>query len=361
MLCHADAPWWNGWGSRLGWTRPAPPHGPGGGRSLGWRSRLGRTPSRSAADPRRHPVAPWTPPRRPTWRHGTRPPVPPVDIRDDRWAPGLEAWRHAPRWRAGAGALQPPRWRVNDVPPAGGRRERTTASGPWRVTADGQCQEGPSHAPRPARPQGKGRIAAREPLGLPVAPDVVPGPRGAREPPAFLPTGGDSARGPGSEGQRAHAGARGGRPRLATAQAAVTARQRRGRGQRRGPDPRALRPAVAPRLSRDRGQGRLHVRDQARGGARPCGWRGTPRCPSAGTRRPWPRRCATGGGGSLAPPHLRRSARGRWRSWRPAASRWASGPGAACQAGRGRGRPGIGRERPRRPGGAAWCPSGCGG
>jgi hypothetical protein len=296
MLCHADAPWWNGWGSRLGWTRPAPPHGPGGGRSLGWGSRLGRTLSRSAADPRRHPVAPWTPPRRPTWRHGTRPPVPPVDIRDDRWAPGLEAWRHAPRWRAGAGALQPPRWRVDDVPPAGGRRERTTASGPWRVTADGQCQEGPSHAPRPARPQGKGRIAAREPLGLPVAPDVVPGPRGAREPPAFLPTGGDSARG----GARA-------------------------------------------------------------AGTRPCGWRGTPRCPSAGTRRPWPRRGATGGGGSLAPPHLRRSARGRWRSWRPAASRWASGPGAACQAGRGRGRPGIGRERPRRPGGAAWCPSGCGG
>jgi transposase len=60
----------------------------------------------------------------------------------------------------------------------------------------------------------------------------------------------------------AQAGERGLRARLAQAPAAVMARNTRRRGQRRGPDPRALRQAVDTILTRDRGQGLLHVRDQ---------------------------------------------------------------------------------------------------
>jgi hypothetical protein len=69
--------------------------------------------------------------------------------------------------------------------------------------------------------------------------------------------------------QRAQAGERGWRTRLAKAQAAVTALNTRGRGQRRCPDPRALRQAVDTILSRYRVQGRLHVRYQERFWARP--------------------------------------------------------------------------------------------
>jgi transposase len=69
--------------------------------------------------------------------------------------------------------------------------------------------------------------------------------------------------------QRAHAGERGRRARLAQAQAAVTARKTRGRGQRRGPDPSALRPAVDTLLARHRGHGLLPVRYTAQRWARP--------------------------------------------------------------------------------------------
>jgi len=69
--------------------------------------------------------------------------------------------------------------------------------------------------------------------------------------------------------QRAQAGERRLRPRLAKAQAAVTALNTRGRGQRRGPDPSALRQTVDTILSRYGGQGLRHVRYQERFWERP--------------------------------------------------------------------------------------------
>jgi hypothetical protein len=67
----------------------------------------------------------------------------------------------------------------------------------------------------------------------------------------------------------AQAGARGRRARLAHAPAAVTARQERRRGRRRGPDPKALREAVDTILTRDRVHGLRHVRDPEHGWERP--------------------------------------------------------------------------------------------
>ena len=69
--------------------------------------------------------------------------------------------------------------------------------------------------------------------------------------------------------QRAQAAERGRRARLANAQAAVTALNERRRGQRRCPDPRALREAVDAILARDRVQGLRHVRYQERFWERP--------------------------------------------------------------------------------------------
>jgi hypothetical protein len=70
-------------------------------------------------------------------------------------------------------------------------------------------------------------------------------------------------------GQLAQAAARGRRGRLAKAQAAITALNTRGRGRRRGADPRALRAAVDAILTRDRVHGLRHVRSTDRCRERP--------------------------------------------------------------------------------------------
>jgi transposase len=237
------------------------------------------------------------------------------------------------------------------------RLDSTTANGHWSVTEDGLFQFGHSKDHRPDLPQVKIIVSALDPLGMPVATDIVPGQRAddplyvpaiarvreglgrrgllyvgdckmaALETRAFLQAGGDyylcplseiqvppavltsylapvwteeqaltvihraEPGGPSkliAEGferrepvtaevagnpyswlerrliirsfQLAQAGERGLRTRLTKAQAAVTALNTRGRGQRRGADPGALREAVEAILARYRVQGLLHVR-----------------------------------------------------------------------------------------------------
>lgn len=53
----------------------------------------------------------------------------------------------------------------------------TTANGYWRVPADGLFQFGHSTDHRPDLPQVKSMVAALDPVGRPVATDVVPGQR----------------------------------------------------------------------------------------------------------------------------------------------------------------------------------------
>jgi transposase len=57
------------------------------------------------------------------------------------------------------------------------RLDTTTASGDWRVTEDGLLQFGHSKDPRPDRPPVKVLRSVLDPLGWPVATDVVPGQR----------------------------------------------------------------------------------------------------------------------------------------------------------------------------------------
>ena len=61
----------------------------------------------------------------------------------------------------------------------------TTASGYWRVTEDGLFQFGHSKDHRPDLPQVKVMLSVLDPLGLPVATDVVPGQRA--DDPLYLP------------------------------------------------------------------------------------------------------------------------------------------------------------------------------
>jgi transposase len=89
----------------------------------------------------------------------------------------LEALSDEMRWCAFEGALNQHVLRVYDLQPTGVRLDRPTASGYGSVTADGRCQFGHSKDHRPDLPQVKIMMSALDPLGLPVATDVVPGQR----------------------------------------------------------------------------------------------------------------------------------------------------------------------------------------
>ena len=334
-----------------------PTHGNWVGLSLGWVSVLWLTHILSEGDHRLNHVAPWAKQRLHTLRECTEQPVHPLDVSDDRLATVLEVLSDDTRWSAFEGALNQHALRVYDLQAACVRLDSTTANGHWTVTEDGLFQFGHSKDHRPDLPQVKIMVSALDPLGMPVATDVVPGQRAddplyvpaitrvreglgrrgllyvgdckmaALETRAFLQAGGDYYLCPLSEThvppavlasylapvwteeqalslihraepggpskliaegferrepvtaevagkpcswlerrlvirscQLAQAAERGLRARLAKAQAAVTALNTRGRGQRRSADPDGLREAVEAILARYRVQGLLHVR-----------------------------------------------------------------------------------------------------
>src|SRR5215831_11762523 len=186
----------------------------------------------SEADPRLHHGAPWTEPRLHTRRGYTGPPVPPLDMGDDRLAGGLEALSDEAGWALLERALNRQLLRVSDLQPEGVRRDSTTARGHGTVSEDGLCQCGHRKEHRPDLPQVQVRLSALEPVGWPVATDVGPGQRadaplavpailrvreslgrwggldgghgqrGAVETRAFIPAGGDAYLGPRSAVQR---------------------------------------------------------------------------------------------------------------------------------------------------------------
>jgi len=147
------------------------------GLSLGWVRVVWLTPMLSEGDHRLNHVAPWATQRLHTLQECTGPPVQPLDVSDDRLATVLEALRDETHGHAFEGALNQHTRRVDDLQPACVRLDRTTANGHWRVTADGLLPFGPSQDHRPDLPQVKSMVSALDPLGRPVATDVVPGPR----------------------------------------------------------------------------------------------------------------------------------------------------------------------------------------
>jgi transposase len=305
------------------------------------------TPLLSQADHRLNHVEPWSEQGLHPWRGGTEPRRHPLDVSDDRLATVLAALREDDRWRTFEGALTRPLRRVYALQPERVRLDSPTASGYWAGTADGRFQCGHRKEPRPNLPPVTGMVAALDPLGVPVATDVMPGQRaadpvdvpaitrvreslgrrgrldvgdgtmGAVEPRAVVQAGADDSWCPRSESQLppgvwesdrvpgwtghhpltrlTRVAAPGRRPplaegderlepltvagageamtwtarrlvvrsrHLAQAQAALAALNARRRGQRRCPDPSALRVAVDTILARDRVQGLRLVRYQ---------------------------------------------------------------------------------------------------
>jgi transposase len=160
-------------------------HGNWVGLSLGWVSVLWLTHILSEADHRLNHVKPWAEQRLHTLRECTGQPVHPVDVSDDRLAGVLEALSDDERWCAFEGALNQHVLRVYDLQPACVRLDSTTANGHWTVTEDGLFQFGHRKDHRPDLPQVKVMGSALDPLGMPVATDVIPGQRA--DDPLYVP------------------------------------------------------------------------------------------------------------------------------------------------------------------------------
>ena len=139
----------------------------------------------SQADHRLNHVEPWAEQRLHTLRGCTGQRIHPLDVSDDRLAAVLGALSDEARWSAFESALNQHLLRVYDLQPECVRLDSTTASGYWSVTEDGLFQFGHSQDHRPDLPQVKVMLSALDPLGLPVATEVVPGQRA--DDPLYIP------------------------------------------------------------------------------------------------------------------------------------------------------------------------------
>src|SRR6266581_6198035 len=174
-----------------------PTHGNGTGLSLGWVSPLWLSAIVSRGAHRRGHVEPWVANR--LWTLGVTPgqAVTRGDFTDARRAVVRRRLRHAERWGACASALPPHTVRVDDRLTQRGHGESPSARASATVREGGLCQCGHSKDDRPDVPQVKVMQAVLDPLGMPLATDVVSGERA--DAPRSLP---GIARGPARVGRR---------------------------------------------------------------------------------------------------------------------------------------------------------------
>ncbi|NTU79719.1 MAG: transposase [Chloroflexales bacterium] len=154
-----------------------PTHGNHQGLSLGFLCLVWLAHILSRADHRLNRVRPWAEQLQVTLNAVLPNPLRPTDLTDDRLADVLQTLSDDAAWAACEGALNQRILRVYDLAPTTVRVDGTTASGYWEVTADGLFQFGHSKDHRPDQPQLKVMLATLDPLGLPVAVDVLPGQR----------------------------------------------------------------------------------------------------------------------------------------------------------------------------------------
>lgn len=162
-----------------------PAHGNHRGLSLGWMVLVWLAHMLSRADHRLNRVRPWADQLQTTLNAVLPTALRPTDLTDDRLADVLHALSDDDAWAACEGALNQHILRVSDLHPSTVRVDSTTASGSWEVTEDGLFQFGHSKDHRPDLSQVTVMLATLDPLGMPVAVDVVPGQRS--DDPLYLP------------------------------------------------------------------------------------------------------------------------------------------------------------------------------
>jgi len=162
-----------------------PTHGHWTGLSVGWVSTIWLSAMVSRGDHRMVHVAPWVAKRLWTLGFTTGQAVRRVDCTDDRLASVLRRVSDATRWAAFASALTQHTVRVYDLSTARVHVDSPSASVYATVSEGGLCQCGHSKDERPDLPQGKGMQAVLDPLGMPLATDVVSGERA--DDPLYMP------------------------------------------------------------------------------------------------------------------------------------------------------------------------------
>src|SRR5919197_5547135 len=162
-----------------------PTHGNWTGLSLGWVSTIWLSSMLSRGDPRVVPVEPWVATR--LWTRGvtTGQAVTRVDFTDDRLEIVLRRLSDDTRWAALEAALNQHLVRVYDLSTARVHVDSTSASVYATVSEGGLFQFGHSKDARPDLPQMKVMQAVLNPLGMPLATDVVSGERA--DDPLYMP------------------------------------------------------------------------------------------------------------------------------------------------------------------------------
>jgi transposase len=152
-------------------------HGNWQGLSAGWTATIWLAHVLSQVDHRLNQVQPWAENRLLTLQTCTRQPVRSLDLTDDRLASILHMLSDDTAWISFERALTRTSLRVYDLRPSRVRLDTTTSSGYWSVSEDGLFQFGHSKDHRPDLPQLKVMLATLDPLGMPVATDILSGER----------------------------------------------------------------------------------------------------------------------------------------------------------------------------------------
>lgn len=162
-----------------------PTHGNWEGLSLGRVAEVWLTHILSRGDHRLNHVQTWAGKRLETLSRGIGQEVRALDFSDDRLGDVLRALSDDAQWDAFEGALNRHLLRVYDLSPEQVRLDSTTASGYWSVTPDGLFQFGHSKDRRPDLPQVKVMLSTLDPLGMPLATEVLSGQRA--DGPLYIP------------------------------------------------------------------------------------------------------------------------------------------------------------------------------
>jgi transposase len=162
-----------------------PTHGNWTGLSLGWVSTIWLSSILSRGDHRLVHVEPWVATRLWTLGVTTGQAVTRADFTDDRLEIVLRRLSEDTRWAAFESALNQYTVRVYDLSTARVHVDSTSASVYATVSEGGLFQFGHSKDHRPDLPQVKVMQAVLDPLGMPLATDVVSGERA--DDPLYLP------------------------------------------------------------------------------------------------------------------------------------------------------------------------------
>ncbi len=162
-----------------------PTHGNWTGLSVGWVSTIWLSSMLSRGDHRMVHVEPWVAKRLWTLGVTTGQAVKRVDFTDDRLEIVLRRLSDDTRWAAFESALNQHTVRVYDLSPKRVHVDSTSASVYTTVSEGGLFQFGHSKDDRPDLPQVKVMQAVLDPLGMPLATDVVSGERA--DDPLYMP------------------------------------------------------------------------------------------------------------------------------------------------------------------------------